>query len=318
MPELSPTVAEVFNTGSSPSVTLVRPGALGDTILTLPVLHYLRSRSPRAKITFCGSYWAEELMCMAGDLYSYFPFDSILMAPLFAELAPAQMPSPFRSADAIVIYTNCIGGHFVRNIRKGCGCPATVWDLTPPAGVHMALHMARAAAGAELSCEERLPLPSLRAPGPVVDALRRRFRLHEGVKAAVIHPGSGSASKNLPSRFFARIISCLREMGMRTVLLQGPADDAACRGVMQELPPAGQPEVLRGMSLVETAALLESCSLFIGNDSGVSHLAGALGVRTRVMFRSTDPAQWRPLGADVKVFALHCGENVSDIEKILQ
>jgi ADP-heptose:LPS heptosyltransferase len=55
-----------------------------------------------------------------------------------------------------------------------------------------------------------------------------------------------------------------------------------------------------GLSLVETAALLERCTLFVGNDSGLSHLAAALGIPTVAVFGPTDPSVWAPRGRRVE------------------
>jgi ADP-heptose:LPS heptosyltransferase len=57
----------------------------------------------------------------------------------------------------------------------------------------------------------------------------------------------------------------------------------------------------RGLTLAQLAALLTRCRLYLGNDSGVSHLAAMLGVETIVLFGPTDPAQWAPRGKRVTV-----------------
>jgi ADP-heptose:LPS heptosyltransferase len=62
---------------------------------------------------------------------------------------------------------------------------------------------------------------------------------------------------------------------------------------------------VRQLELAQTAALLARCDLFIGNDSGITHLAAALGVETLAIFGPSDPAQWRPKGRRAAVLSLN-------------
>src|SRR5262249_17739144 len=82
-------------------------------------------------------------------------------------------------------------------------------------------------------------------------------------------------------------------------LLAGPADDAVVRAVATHLDQA-VPVVQNGPLLV-LAALLRRARLFLGNDSGLGHLAGLLGVPTLALFGPTDPPRWAPLGPRVRV-----------------
>ncbi len=311
-----PAVTEQFGSKAKPSLLVVRPGALGDTILTLPALKYLKNHSPAANITFCGSTWADKLAPMTGGLYRFLPFDSIRLAPLFAESPPEQIPTPFREADLIIVYTGDPLGPFVRNINTLCSCPSMVWSITPVRGTHMALHLANALSAAPLESVAELPPPMLSAPPAALKELRRRISHRGEEPGAVIHPGSGTPGKVLPPQHFACIINELRRNGIRPVLLEGPADEKACREVLAKL--QWEPEVFRNLPLTRTAALLQCCTLFIGNDSGIAHLSGAMGARTLALFQSTDPAVWKPVGPDVNVFVPNKNrpeETVREIEK---
>ncbi len=311
-----PAVTEQFGSKAKPSLLVVRPGALGDTILTLPALQYLKSHNPAANITFCGSAWADKLAPMAGGLYRFLPFDSIMLAPLFAESPPKQLPTPFRDADLIIVYTGDPRGPFVRNITALCSCPSIVWGITPAGDTHMAVHLVNALSAAPPGSVAELSPPMLSAPPGVLKQLRRRIGRPEEKPVAVVHPGSGSTGKVLPPQHFAYIINGLRRNGIKPVVLEGPADGKACCEVLAKL--RWEPEVLRNLPLSRTAALLQCCTLFIGNDSGIAHLAGAVGARTVVLFQSTDPAVWKPVGPDVHVFVAQNSrpeETLREIEK---
>jgi len=90
-------------------------------------------------------------------------------------------------------------------------------------------------------------------------------------------------------------------LGRPLFAVAGPADEETAGELLRRLP-AGIPlAVARGLEVAALAALLAGCAGYLGNDSGVSHLAAALGVPSVVVFGPTDPARWAPLGPQVRV-----------------
>jgi ADP-heptose:LPS heptosyltransferase len=75
------------------------------------------------------------------------------------------------------------------------------------------------------------------------------------------------------------------------------------RGRRWAQPPRRQPRVVHAsdLSLAQVAALLRCAALYLGNDSGISHLAGAVGTRGVVLFGPTDPRMWAPRGGRLRV-----------------
>ncbi len=117
--------------------------------------------------------------------------------------------------------------------------------------------------------------------------------------ATLIHPGSGSPRKNWPTERFVELSRSLAGLGHRVVWIRGPAE-------------MGQPEAWEGEridqpSLQALAATLAASRLFIGNDSGVSHLAGAVGASTVTLFGPTRGEVWRPDGPRVQVVPASSG-----------
>ena len=111
--------------------------------------------------------------------------------------------------------------------------------------------------------------------------------------STLIHPGSGSLEKNWPADRFAALSTRLATSGHRVVWIRGPA----------EAPPPTSAVAfteLTGLALPALAATLARALLFIGNDSGVSHLAAAVGASTLALFGPTDPAIWSPDGPRVQ------------------
>jgi heptosyltransferase-3 len=83
--------------------------------------------------------------------------------------------------------------------------------------------------------------------------------------------------------------------GLRPVLVQGPADEEAVAMVLGTIG-GDVPPVLSGLPVCDLAALLSLCAAYLGNDSGVTHLAAAAGTPAVALFGPTDPAVWGPRG----------------------
>jgi ADP-heptose:LPS heptosyltransferase len=119
--------------------------------------------------------------------------------------------------------------------------------------------------------------------------------------ATLIHPGSGSRGKNWPMERFAELRRRLEALGHRVVWIRGPAEP----DLPAEIPPD---RVIDQPSLRALAATLARSKVFIGNDSGVSHLAGAAGAPTLVLFGPTSASVWRPDGPRVHVVPARRGK----------
>jgi ADP-heptose:LPS heptosyltransferase len=117
-----------------------------------------------------------------------------------------------------------------------------------------------------------------------------------------LHPGSGSPRKCWPAERFAELALALIERGLTILLIEGPADEAAVHEVLsratQRINTGIRNRLLRvrQASLHEVAALLDRAILYIGNDSGITHLAAALGKPTLAIFTVTNPRIWGPRG----------------------
>jgi heptosyltransferase-2 len=109
-----------------------------------------------------------------------------------------------------------------------------------------------------------------------------------------IHPGSGSPRKNWPVERWAELGGRLR--GQAPLLIVGGEADAAAVAALAALG-----EVAQNLSLPELARRLAACQRFLGHDSGVSHLAAAVGTPCVLLFGPTDPAMWAPPGEHVHV-----------------
>ena len=157
----------------------------------------------------------------------------------------------------------------------------------------------------------REPLIALRT-----EAIRwaeRFWALHSSQPRPVlaIAPGSGAREKNWPAESFRRVINWWKQANGGTVLLLvGPVEQE--RGGSEALQSGCV--VAKNLDLSQVAALLAGSDAYLGNDSGISHLAAALGVPTMALFGPSDARQWRPRGK--KVFLLRRGIDCSPCQEL--
>lgn len=152
--------------------------------------------------------------------------------------------------------------------------------------------------------------------GPAIRQQAREFLARSGLDGRaliVLHPGSGGKYKCWPlDRYFALAERLAERAGAFILFLAGPAEAGATTARIEDF--ARDRErmgCISGSELSLVAALLSRCELFIGNDSGVSHLAAAMGAPVTALFGPTDPALWAPVGGNVRVIAAGALEDIS-------
>lgn len=261
------------------------PGALGDFLCFLPTLAALRQRTRGPIHLYANSDWLPILDMPGVDGRS---IQRREVADLFAD-GPLQTATrgALGGFAAAYSWTGAGDPNFGARLASLSEGPSKVF---PFRGMepreHAGAYFARCiGAGA--------PLPA------IAQYIRRdRFAWHQPLqrhgldspRLLVVHPGSGSPRKNWNG--FTRLIE--EETAARMpVVIFGPADE-----------PIRLPEGVQrfdALSLPELAALLDLADVYVGNDSGVSHLAGALGTPGVVLFGSSDPQVWRPLGSSLQV-----------------
>jgi ADP-heptose:LPS heptosyltransferase len=121
-----------------------------------------------------------------------------------------------------------------------------------------------------------------------------------GDRVVAIHPGSGSPKKNWPPDRFAELADRLsRDARLVPLFLIGEAE----QGVEEEIRrrSASAPAFLSGCALVELAAVLSACAGYVGNDSGVTHVAASVGIPVVALFGPSNAALWGPRGDRVRI-----------------
>jgi ADP-heptose:LPS heptosyltransferase len=111
----------------------------------------------------------------------------------------------------------------------------------------------------------------------------------------VLHPGSGSPTKNWPLDRYLELAAQLEHCGRHIAWSLGPAE----RDAGLDLP--ADADLLPPQPLTQLAATLAAATLYIGNDSGITHLAASVGCPTIALFGPTNPDVWAPRGHHVTV-----------------
>ena len=289
-------------------IIIYRPGALGDTLLTFPALHLLRRHWPDVQVTLICRADVHALALASGLANKTFRHELAAWACLFDEgAAPSELArETFAGADLAVVRSPDGAGAIASRLNALGAREALVAEPPPQAGSrrHVALQLLDVLAplginipadtGEVVAC-----LPALRWPREAQDEAAvawESIRAELGGRPPVaIHPGSGGARKRWPHGYFAALIRDLRR-DYAPVLVAGPQDEEV---VAQASAGAGETPIVRDMSVAGLAAFIAECAVYIGNDSGVTHLAGMLSVPTIALFGPTDPALWAPLGPQV-------------------
>jgi len=155
----------------------------------------------------------------------------------------------------------------------------------------------------------------------ITEEPRIKIRLHKKRKYFVIHPGSGSIKKNWDKEKFLKVYRLLSEEKDCFILL-GYAEEHMRDFWQKNIPDE------RIISLPDMNTLMDyirETEIYIGNDSGISHLFAASGVFSIVIFITTSPLVWSPKGENVKILCkspdceqenISAGEDGADKEYI--
>lgn len=296
--------------GASGRETLViRGGALGDFILTLPVFSALRRHFPERAVEILGYPSIASLAVAAGLASRVHPIESPALTGFFVNggaWAPASA-SFFARFDLILSYLHDPGGVFQRNVARVTSAQFIAAphrpDETSP--LHAADFFLKPLAS--LGIEGADPSPRL--------ALSESAASFAGAWLAV-HPGSGSERKNWPEAKWAELLLRLREeTRWNFLLINGEAEGSRGRRLAAMFP-AQRARLADNVPLVELAKTMNSCTAFIGHDSGITHLAAALDLPGLVLWGPSPVAVWRPRNEKLRLLREAGGLSSLSVETV--
>ncbi|MDD5458792.1 MAG: glycosyltransferase family 9 protein [Phycisphaerae bacterium] len=308
------TKREKATLAASQRAVILQPGALGDCILTLPLAEFLKNFLNAAAVDFLGR----------SEYISFFPsrtavdgirsMDSVDIFRFFADtnnfdLADGDaLVDIFSDYQWIISFMGDTKGNFEQNLIFTVNCSRNSEVITlatkPPKDYkghissfyieQLLEHRSGTATGFDFS--KKTLIQPMRAD---MESARKRLgemSIDGKRRIAVIAPGSGGLHKCWGMENFVYVGEVFKESGFEVVFLLGPAELE--RGNFE---PEGF-GVLSEPRLSDVAGLAGIAELYIGNDSGISHLFGAAGAKTIAIFGPTEERIYRPLGPKSMVF----------------
>ena len=298
-------------------ILVIRGGAIGDFILTLPSLKALREAYPDAHIEILGY---KHIAALAENRFYAQAIRSIEYGPLASFFAknselPAELADYFASFDLIISYLYDPDGIFESNLHR-CGVenllcgPAKIIEKSSHAARQLARPIEQLGITvADLAEEIFLSLDDRQFAQECLRGLSQSI--------VAIHPGSGSKEKNWSLENWIELVSgedrsskAKGELGhigkqLSLVVVSGEADEAQTAQLEYDWKDRDV-RVAKNLPLPHLAGVLEH-AIFVGHDSGISHLAAAAGANCILLFGPTDPNVWAPRNENVHVLRARSG-----------
>jgi predicted lipopolysaccharide heptosyltransferase III len=281
-------------------VLVVRLRSIGDTVLATPALHALRRFLPEAQIDVLLESWVAPVLDGAAEV------GRVITVERGSAAARLRVARELRRRRYDVAY-NLHGGPTATLLMRASGArrrvgfdnyqyqslltdaappSATLWQRSP---THSAEQQLALVGWTGVPVTDRPPA-RLAVTQQAQDSLNAKLNL--SAPYAVLHPAAAFATKQWATGNFARVSEHLHERGLQIIAVASPAEEK----IVKELQASARAPitVTTGLSLPEVTALLAGARLFVGNDSGLAHIAGATETPLVVIFGSSNVAHWRP------------------------
>jgi len=287
-----------MNVRQQDSLLLYHPGALGDNVLTWPILAGLRQTYLEYHFIGVGNPDILSAAKQIGLIDHFIDQNALELLPFWAG---NSLPDIFFPVKGALLWLNQ-PDPVVSLLKKHCTLPVVQISQKSNQTQHMTLYYWE-----KIKSHYPVPHPDLTAN--IKESPRNRL------KYVLIHPGSGSPSKNYPVYFYREIASTLQQNTSNEIaFILGPAEIE--RGIEQNLQDF---LCFKPQNIISLVKILQQASLFIGNDSGVSHLAGFLSIPTIAIYKTTDPGIWGVRGQYSKhVFAENSKSALAVISQFMQ
>jgi heptosyltransferase-2 len=288
-----------------PRILIVRGGAIGDFILTLPALRLVREAFPAAHIEIIGY---RHIVALAEGRFYADATRSIEYGPLAGFFARAgtldeELVEYFSSFQQVISYLFDPDGIFQRNLER-CGVKRFLHahvKIGPSA--HAAHQLARPLEGLALYLDDAAPAVF---PNEADRSFAENFLKDQIEPLVAVHPGSGSPRKNWPLAHWRELLGAVLEERGKAILVGGEADHSLVNALRAEF--GARVLVAIDLPLPSLGAILQQSAQFIGHDSGISHLAASVGTPCLLLFGPTDPQVWAPANPRVRVLCAPDGD----------
>lgn len=313
--ELLPDVLKhVWSVKAIMRILVIRPTAIGDSILTFPVLRALREKYTNTHLTLTGNSAILPLAKEWGIAEEVYGPDDIPWIELyFSETGISQ--KFLRDLVQQVDYTICwvpfrnIEEFVTRNLlNTGAKELSVARGFTIPGMDKHTVDYLAETVGLQDFDWKSLPPITMKSNG---------LCLYNAPVA--IHPGCSTLDRTWAAKSFAAVINHLLHLQQPVLLLAGPMDDETLKSVQKHISPSPRPgmlTILKNAPLLEVVRQIKQCKCYLGNDSGITHLAALLNIPTTALFMSCYVPYTHPIGASVEVIQEESLEEIS-VERVL-
>ena len=299
---------------------IINPGAIGDCLLTLPLAKFMKDTlaldgidlSANSDYThfYPGRTCIDSVTSINSSQWHLFftshnEFEIDHSDPLVKSLSKYEW---------IVSFMGQGNFDFERNLAYAVNCVRSVevsmLEMIPAGDTagHISDHYIRQFLSSNPAIEKD---PSFSSSDPLIELstedteqgrnILEAAGIGEGEKVIVIHPGSGGQHKCWNTANFLAVAEKLKADGLAVAFILGPAEmERFTPETMAEIAACGR--CLSGLDLLETACILSRADVFVGNDSGISHLSAAMGTPTVVIFGPTNANVYGPLGPHTTIY----------------
>jgi len=272
-------------------------------LLAVPALRALRRERPRDELVIAAQPRIGRLLEALGVVDRSVDFERLGLDALFASEAsgsehqwPARCADELKRSARLVAWVGARDPVFVRRLMTLA--PGSIVAASTAGRRPVWEHLADTVGAAAHDREIRAPIaiPAALAAEARRELARLGWREHD--RLLVVHPGAGGPGKQWPAAGFAEVVDRVSTLPHLAIAIhQGPADAAAVAALPESLIACAI--VLREPPLPLLAGVLSLAAAYLGNDSGVSHLAAALGVQSVVLFGEAQ-RPWRPWAEHVE------------------
>lgn len=311
-------------------ILVIRGGAIGDFILTLPVLAALREQFPSVRLELLGYPRVTPLALAGGLVHEARSIEARPLASFFAKGGPlpTELSNYFAGFGVIVSYLFDPDRIFEENVRQVSKAQFIVGPHRPSETGPLHATEAFLQPLQRLAIFDPSSTPSLRLPmppgaatplalAPEPPAAGQPAALSETDDWLALHPGSGSERKNWPEEKWAALLRWLvAETNYQFLLLGGEAELERVRR-LGPLVPDNRLRLAQSLPLPELAWLLQQCRAFLGHDSGISHLAAAVGLKGLILWGDTQAQVWRPRSERMRIVSAPDGLAALPVDSVV-
>jgi ADP-heptose:LPS heptosyltransferase len=293
---------------TKPKILVIRGGAIGDFILTLPAIAALRRQFPQAHLEVLGYPHIAQLAVAGGLADRVQPIEARGLAGFFARSGTLEqdLMDYFSEFDLVISYLYDPDEIFKTNVIRCLVKQFIVGPHRPDETERLHATQVYLKPLERLAIFDADPMPRL-SLNPQPSTLNQ----------LVLHPGSGSEKKNWPETKWAGLIQQIAATTNWNLLLVGGEAEGERLQRLAGAMPSARCSIAQGLPLAELAQRIQSGAAFVGHDSGITHLAAAVGLPCVVLWADTLEEVWRPQGERLVVLKEITGVRAISVEKVM-